>query len=119
MTTSSYVALSSFTMKNVQTAIRVNSPMVHVPTLGAGKASVGGEGSPSGSKDVPKCAVFHSGSVFKLTRLVHWPQSAPSPELPALGSQNPRMPLDAAGSFDLPSKCLAAVVHSLNTTSGI
>lgn len=71
------------------------------------------------SKDFPRCAILHPESVFQLTQSERWPQLALSPELPALGSPNPRTSLDAAGSFDLPSKCLAAAVYYLNTASGI
>lgn len=71
------------------------------------------------SEDFPTCAIFHPGSVFQLTQSARRPHRALSPELPALGSQNPRTSLDAAGCFDLPSKRLAAVVHYLNTASGI
>lgn len=107
------------TMKQAEIAIRVNGTMAHGPSRVAGRASIGSEGHPTMNKGFPGCAVSHPRSVFKLTQPVHWPQSAPSPELPALGSQNSGMSLNAAGCFDLPSKSLEAAVHYLNTTSRI
>lgn len=43
----------------------------------------------------------------------------PTPRTASSWQPNPRISLDAAGYFDLPSKCLVAAVYYLNATSGI